>query len=169
MDAKTIRIGDPALYINRELSLLEFNRRVLELAKDEQTPLLERLKFLCIASSNLDEFFEIRVAGLKEQIALVAGQHGPDQMAPQDQLRAISAGAHALVAEQYRVLNDVLLPQLAEANIHFLKRTEWNNKQAAWVRRFFNRELMPMLTPIRLATRPPRLVPCPMLLSRSSF
>jgi polyphosphate kinase len=150
MDAKSLRIGDPELYINRELSLLEFNRRVLEQSKDQGNPLLERLKFLCIASSNLDEFFEIRVAGLNEQVAFAAGQTGPDQMSAQDQLRAISAGAHALVAEQYRVLNDELLPALAEQNIHFLKRSEWNARQAAWVRRYFNRELLPMLSPIGL-------------------
>ena len=150
MDAKSLRIGDPELYINRELSLLEFNRRVLEQSKDQGNPLLERLKFLCIASSNLDEFFEIRVAGLKEQVAFAAGQTGPDQMSAHDQLRAISAGAHELVAEQYRVLNDELLPALAEQNIHFLKRSEWNARQAAWVRRYFNRELLPMLSPIGL-------------------
>ncbi|MCC6710428.1 MAG: RNA degradosome polyphosphate kinase, partial [Gammaproteobacteria bacterium] len=150
MDAKALHIGDPALYINRELSLLEFNRRVLEQAKDVTNPLLERLKFLCIASSNLDEFFEIRVAGLKEQVAFAAGQSGPDQMSAQEQLRAISAGAHALVAEQYQVLNELLLPALADENIHFLKRGEWNTRQAAWVRRYFNRELLPMLSPIGL-------------------
>ncbi|MGE0486757.1 MAG: polyphosphate kinase 1 [Gammaproteobacteria bacterium] len=150
MDAKAIRIGDPELYFNRELSLLEFNRRVLEQAKDDSNPLLERLRFLCISSSNLDEFFEIRVAGLKQQVVFNAAQTGPDQMAPAEQLRAISETAHALVAEQYRVLNEELLPQLADAGIHFLKRSEWNARQAVWVRRFFNRELLPVLSPIGL-------------------
>ncbi len=150
MDAKAIQIGDPELYINRELSLLEFNRRVLEQAKDELHPLLERLRFLCIASSNLDEFFEIRVSGLKQQVAFASAQSGPDQMTPADQLRAISLTTHALVAEQYRVLNDDLLPALARADIHFLKRNEWNQRQATWVRRFFNRELLPVLSPIGL-------------------
>ncbi len=150
MDAKALAIGDPLLYINRELSMLEFNRRVLEQAKDESNPLLERLKFLCIASSNLDEFFEIRVAGLKEQLAFGAGQAGPDQMSLPEQLRAISSGAHGLVAEQYRVLNEVMLPALADEDIHFLKRGEWNSRQGAWVRRYFNRELLPMLSPIGL-------------------
>ena len=150
MDAKTVRIGDPELYINRELSLLEFNRRVLEQARDETNPLLERLRFLCIASSNLDEFFEIRVAGLKQQVVFAASQAGPDQMSPVEQLRAISQSAHALVAEQYRVLNEELLPLLAAQGIRFLKRTEWNTRQAAWVRRFFNRELLPVLSPIGL-------------------
>src|SRR5690606_31712229 len=134
MDAKTNRIGDPELYINRELSLLEFNRRVLEQARDEGTPLLERLRFLCISSSNLDEFFEIRVAGLKQQVVFAAVQTTPDQMSPVEQLRAISQSAHALVAEQYRVLNEELLPQLANHDIRFLKRAEWNTRQAAWVR-----------------------------------
>ncbi|MEQ8661951.1 MAG: RNA degradosome polyphosphate kinase, partial [Gammaproteobacteria bacterium] len=150
MDAKTIAIGDPQLYINRELSLLEFNRRVLEQAKDESNPLLERLRFLCISSSNLDEFFEIRVAGLKQQVVFAPAQSGPDQMPPAEQLRAISSAAHGLVAEQYRVLNEVLLPALAAEGIRFLKRSEWHLRQAQWVRRFFNRELLPVLSPIGL-------------------
>lgn len=150
MDTKALSIGDPELYINRELSLLEFNRRVLEQAKDKVNPLLERLKFLCIASSNLDEFFEIRVSGLKQQVAYGSGQRGPDQMSPAKQLHAISQVAHELVEEQYRVLNEEMLPLLAEQDIHFLKRSEWNGKQAAWVKRFFNRELLPVLSPIGL-------------------
>jgi polyphosphate kinase len=150
MDAKTLDVTDPALYINRELSLLEFNRRVLEQAKDEGTPLLERLRFLCIASSNLDEFFEIRVAGLKQQAAFKSVLVGPDQLNPAEQLRRISEVAHGLVAEQYRVLNDVLTPRLAEAGIRFLKRGEWNARQSQWVKRYFYRELLPVLSPIGL-------------------
>ena len=140
MDAKTLDVTDPKLYINRELSLLEFNRRVLEQAKDEGNPLLERLRFLCIASSNLDEFFEIRVAGLKEQTAAKSTQMGPDQLSPGEQLKRIGEITHALVAEQYRVLNDVLTPRLAEKGIHFLKRGEWNARQSQWVKRYFYRE-----------------------------
>ena len=150
MDAKSLNLNDPELFINRELSLLEFNRRVLEQATDTSNPLLERLKFLCISSSNLDEFFEIRVAGLRQQLAYGAGQTGPDQLTPYDQLKQISEGAHGLVKEQYRVLNDVLIPELAEEEIHFLKRSEWKKKQADWVKRYFNRELMPVLSPIGL-------------------
>jgi polyphosphate kinase len=150
MDAKALRIGDPALYINRELALLEFNRRVLEQAKDHSNPVLERLRFLCIASSNLDEFFEIRVAGLREQVAFAAAQAGPDQLSPGEQLRAIASVARELVGDQYRVLNEELLPELAAHGIHFLKRAEWNARQAQWVRRFFNRELLPVLSPIGL-------------------
>jgi len=150
VDTRLRDLSDPALYINRELSLLEFNRRVLEQAKDEGNPLLERLRYLCISSSNLDEFFEIRVAGLKEQVAFNSGQMGPDQLTPAEQLRRIGEVAHQLVAEQYRVLNDVLSPPLAEEGIRFLKRSEWNVKQAQWVKRYFYRELLPVLSPIGL-------------------
>ena len=118
MDTKTIQIRDPELYINRELSQLQFNRRVLAQAMDELNPLLERVKFLCIASSTLDEFFEIRVAGLKQQVAFGSLQSGPDQIVLVEQLKAISASTHELVDEQYRILNEELLPQLAKENIH---------------------------------------------------
>ena len=112
-------LKNPDLYINRQLSLLEFNRRVLAQAADDANPLLERLKFLCIASSNLDEFFEIRVAGLKQASALGATQAGADNRAPQQLLREISQRTHALVDEQYSLLNDVLVPELAETGIRF--------------------------------------------------
>ncbi len=150
MDAKTLDLNDPQYYINRELSLLEFNRRVVEQAKDTSNPLLERLRFLCIASSNLDEFFEIRVAGLKQQVAYKAVQLGPDQLSPAEQLRRIGETAQLLVAEQYRVLNEALTPALADEGIRFLRRTEWNARQAAWVKRHFYRELLPVLSPIGL-------------------
>src|SRR5689334_22596370 len=96
------------LFLNRELALLEFNKRVLELAKDESIPLLERLKFLCISSSNLDEFFEIRVAGLKQMLTVGSTQAGPDGTLPADLMTAIGARAHALVDEQYRGFNEGL-------------------------------------------------------------
>jgi len=150
MDAKTLDVNDPQYYINRELSLLEFNRRVVEQAKDRSNPLLERLRFLCIASSNLDEFFEIRVAGLKQQVAYKAGQLGPDQLSPAEQLKRIGEVAQLLVAEQYRVLNEELTPLLAEEGIRFLRRNEWNARQGAWVKRHFYRELLPVLSPIGL-------------------
>ena len=150
MDAKTLDLNDPQFFINRELSLLEFNRRVVEQAKDTSNPLLERLRFLCIASSNLDEFFEIRVAGLKQQVAYKAAKLGPDQMSPAEQLKRIGEMAQLLVAEQYQVLNDVLTPALADEGIRFLRRTEWNARQIAWVKRHFYRELLPVLSPIGL-------------------
>jgi polyphosphate kinase len=150
MDAKTLDLSDSHLFINRELSLLEFNRRVIEQAKDTSNPLLERLRFLCIASSNLDEFFEIRVAGLKQQVAYKAAQLGPDQLSAADQLKRIGDIAHLLVSEQYQVLNEILLPALEGEGISFPKRTEWTVRQARWVKRHFYRELMPVLSPIGL-------------------
>ena len=152
-DADVTDLKSPALYINRELSLLEFNRRVLELAKAEDVPLLERLRFLCIAGSNLDEFFEIRVAGLKQQEALGSTQRGPDNLSPTEQLRRIGAVAHELVAEQYRILNDVLFPLLEAEGIRFLKRSQWSSGPGGleeWLAEFFSRELEPILTPIGL-------------------
>ena len=140
----------PELYINRELSLLAFNLRVLEQAKDTAIPLLERLRYLCISSSNLDEFFEIRVAGLIQMAALESVQAGPDNMAPQEQLAQISAQAHELVTEQYRVLNEELLPALEQESIHFIKRQEWNDQQASWIKEYFENELLPILSPMGL-------------------
>ena len=149
----TPALDSPALYINRELSQLEFNRRVLQQAKNDDVPLLERLRFLCIAGSILDEFFEIRVAGLKQQQALGSTQRGPDKLSPSEQLRRVSALAHELVDEQYRVLNDVLIPLLEAQGIRFLKRSQWtrgSGGQEEWLREFFHRELEPILTPIGL-------------------
>src|SRR6185436_19288727 len=97
---------DPGLYINRELSLLEFNRRVLAQAQDPETPLLERLRFLTICSSNLDEFFEIRVAGVKQQLRFNLPTPSPDSLSPADLSKRISEVAHELVEMQYRVLNE---------------------------------------------------------------
>ncbi|MFZ5796507.1 MAG: polyphosphate kinase 1, partial [Pseudomonadota bacterium] len=107
-------------------------------------------KFLCIFSSNLDEFFEVRVAGLKEQIRANASQRSPDGMTARQQYRAVSDRAHALVAEQYALFNHDIVPALAAEGIHFLRRTQWNEAQAAWIRDYFFRELMPVLTPVGL-------------------
>ncbi|MGI9304987.1 MAG: polyphosphate kinase 1, partial [Gammaproteobacteria bacterium] len=143
-------LSEPQFYLNRELSLLAFNQRVLELAEDISVPLLERLRFLCISTSNLDEFFEIRVGVLKQQIALNIPQPGPDGLSPQEQLRRIGEDAHRLVARQYDVLNDVLLPALEEKNIRFVRRTHWNREQAEWVREYFVSKVLPVLTPLGL-------------------
>ena len=150
INTKPLDLTEPKLFINRELSLLEFNRRVVEQAKDETNPLLERLRFLCIASSNLDEFFEIRVAGLKQQAAYQAVQLGPDQLSAADQLKRIGETAQLLVAEQYRILNDVLMPELSVEGIGFMRQAQWSARQRSWVRRHFYRELMPVLSPIGL-------------------
>jgi polyphosphate kinase len=143
-------LADPSLYFNRELSQLDFNFRVLELAKDPTLPLLERVRFLTISSSNLDEFFEIRVAGL-EQLA----KHGLprvelDGMSVQETLKKVSERAHALVAEQYRVLNEVLLPELSAQGFDLPKRRLWTRRQKQWIRQFFEQQVLPVLTPVGL-------------------
>ena len=137
-------------FINRELSLLAFNRRVLAQAADDGVPLLERLRFLCIVSSNLDEFFEIRAAGLKEQIKLHGHAFGADGLPPGEVFRRVTTEAHELIAEQYRLLNEVILPALEAEGIAFFRRSLWTPEQAAWIRDFFFREVMPVLTPIGL-------------------
>ncbi len=146
----TMDLKSPELYLNRELSLLAFNIRVLAQARESGTPLLERLRFLCISSSNLDEFFEIRVAGLMQKAVLESVQTGPDNLSPQELLRQIGTRAHQLVDEQYRILNDELLPALAQEQIHFVKRSDWNDRQAAWVKDYFEHELLPVLSPLGL-------------------
>jgi polyphosphate kinase len=138
------------LFLNRDLSMLEFNKRVLELAKDEGIPLLERLKFLCISSSNLDEFFEIRVAGLKQMLKVGSTQAGPDGTLPADLMAAIGARAHGLVDEQYRVFNEVLVPALEKEKVRFVRRADWSKEQDTWLRNYFENELMPVLSPIGL-------------------
>jgi polyphosphate kinase len=140
----------PDTLINRELGILAFQRRVLAQAEDAATPLLERLRFLSIVSSNMDEFFEVRVAGLKEQIRANTTQLSADGLTPQQQFRAVSEMAHDLVSRQYEVLNREVIPDLAAQGVHFLRRTHWNEAQAAWIRDYFFRELMPVLTPIGL-------------------
>ena len=139
-----------SLYINRELSLLEFNRRVLSMARDRQVPLLERLRYLCICSNNLDEFFEIRVAGLQKQRDTDGRGTGPDQLGPSEQLNQIDAVAHKLVEQQYKVLNQELLPALADQKIDFPRAKDWSKKMRTWASRFFDTELFPVLSPMGL-------------------
>ncbi len=145
-----MNLPSPDTLINRELGILEFQRRVLAQADDPDMPLLERLKFICIFSSNLDEFFEVRVAGLKEQIRANTPLRSPDGMTPSQQYRAVSETAHALVARQYELFNKEIIPELASHGIHFFRRTQWNETQAEWIRDYFFRELMPVLTPVGL-------------------
>ncbi|WP_243039919.1 polyphosphate kinase 1 [Dyella sedimenti] len=143
-------LNDPSLYINRELSQLQFNIRVLDQALDESKPILERLKFLLIFSSNLDEFFEIRVAGLKSQIAFDHEIVGPDGIAPRKALAEISEITHKQIERQYAILNDRILPELARHGIRIVRRNEWSHKQKLWVRRYFRQEVGPLITPIGL-------------------
>ncbi len=137
-------------FLNREIGLLEFNRRVLAQAEDATVPLLERLRYLCIVSNNLDEFFEIRVAGLKEQAKLGGLASGPDGLEATQILKRLHEPTHQLIARQYQLFNEELTPALAKQGIKFLRRTKWNDAQKAWVKDFFRREVMPVLTPIGL-------------------
>ncbi len=140
----------PLPLLNRELGLIEFNRRVLAQAEDVGVPLLERLKFLCIVSSNLDEFFEVRMASLKEAQRLSPGQALPDGLLPSQALTKVSQAAHALVERQYWLMREVLFPALAEQGIHFVRRAEWSAELHEWIHQYFLREVMPVLTPIGL-------------------
>jgi polyphosphate kinase len=143
-------LSDNRLYIHRELSQLQFNIRVLDQALDERTPLLERLKFLLIFSRNMDEFFEIRVAGLKGQVALDHELIGPDGIPPKRALAEISEIAHKQIERQYAILNERILPELVAQGIRIVRRQQWTHKQKLWVRRYFRDEVAPLITPIGL-------------------
>ncbi len=153
-------LDDPSLYFNRELAHLQFNIRVLEQALDPSHPLLNRLMFLLIFSSNLDEFFEIRVAGLRHQLALGHDDTGVDGLAPRRVLTEISRLVHEQVERQYQVLNDTLIPALEEQRLRFRRRTQWTEAQREWVRDYVEEEIMPVISPIGLdPSHPfPRLV-----------
>jgi polyphosphate kinase len=158
-----IELNNPDLYLNRELSLLEFNWRVLQQALDTDVPLLERLNYLCISSTNLDEFFEVRVAGLIQQIEIGDPYLEADQVSAQEVLKLISVRAHELVDEQYRVLNEVLLPALAEESIETSPRSMWSEEQREWLRNYFIEEVAPILSPMGLDSAHP----FPRLLNKS--
>ncbi len=137
-------------YINRELSFLEFNQRVLAQAFDESVPLLERLRFLCISCSNLDEFFEIRIAGLKQLVELGSAQFAADALPLPEQLSAIHERALQLCNEQYRCLNEVLMPALASEGVFLQNREQWSAEAEKWLERYFEQEIEPVLTPLGL-------------------
>src|SRR5256886_7649463 len=157
------RFGDPKNFINRELSWLEFNRRVLEEAQDERQPLIERVKFLTIFSSNLDEFFEIRVAGIKQQIEIETSDVGPDGLSPTELFDRIQKTVRELVAAQYALWKNELLPELAKNGIYVREIAELPAKRAAWAHRYFQQEVFPMLTPLAVDASHP----FPHLLNRS--
>ena len=150
----------PSSYINRDLSLLQFHLRVLAQAADPHHPLLERLFFLMIFSSNIDEFFEIRVAGIMQKLNLGDVSTSVHGMRPSEILNEISAVTHDAIAEQYRILNEDILPALALEDIRYLKRDELNTEQSAWMKRYFTEQVSPVLTPISIdpAHPFPRLV-----------
>ncbi len=144
------RDGNSVPLYNRELSFLSFDQRVLELAQDDSVPLLERLRFLCISSSNLDEFFEVRVAGTKQKIAGGLEGAGVDGLSPQQELNQINRQAQELVSQQYELLNSQLIPALADNGIRFYKRDEWDDAISQWVISYFEHEIAPVLSPLGL-------------------
>lgn len=148
MDSTTTRPAER--YINRELSLLEFNRRVLAQAADTTLPILERLRFLCISCTNLDEFFEIRVASFKQLFEIDAPAQGPDELTPGQILAEIRKQTLVLIERQYQLLNDEILPALADEQIFFPQRHKWNKDQRLWLKHFFQNEIVPVLTPLTL-------------------
>lgn len=145
-----VNLKAPEHYINRELSFLDFNYRVLAQAHDPSLPLLERVRFLGISCSNLDEFFEIRVAGLKQRLELGSTSGGPDGMSVPDQLAAIRQRALALVEDQYRLLHQLVFPALAAQGIQFVNARTFTDKQRAWLAEYFAKEVEPVLTPLGL-------------------
>src|SRR5438046_1166116 len=155
--------SDPANFINRELSWLEFNRRVREEAQDPTQPLIERVKFMTIFSNNLDEFFEIRVAGIKQQIQSETSDVGPDGMSPTETFNAIQRLVHELVATQYDFWNKELMPALAKNGIRLHDVAQLTGKRAAWAKRYFQEEVFPMLTPLAVDASHP----FPQLLNKS--
>lgn len=158
--APGIDLNDCQYYLNREVSYLQFNLRVLDQARNHQHPLLERLMFLLIFSSNLDEFYEIRVSGLKKQLDSGRQRPGPDGRLPQEVLSEIHQVVRDALQEQYRILNEELLPEMAEQNIRFLYRHEWDDALAAWTLDYFRHEVLPVISPLGLdpAHPFPRLV-----------
>src|SRR6516165_4452579 len=157
------RFGDPKNFINRELSWLEFNRRVLEEAQDPTQPLIERVKFLTIFSSNLDEFFEIRVAGIKQQIESETSDVGPDGLSPTETFNAIQRVAHEMVETQYALWKQDIAPALAKQGIRIHDVSQLGSKRQTWARRFFREEVFPMLTPLAVDASHP----FPQLLNKS--
>ena len=141
---------DSSTYLNRELSWLEFNRRVLEEARDEHVPLLERVKFLAIFSSNLDEFFMVRVARLKRQIREGIESIGPDGLTPAEALTAISRRVHELAEEQHLCFLNTILPQLTAEDIHLVRPEEMSREQERFLKEFFHRTLYPIVTPLAI-------------------
>ena len=146
--APPANLRDPSLYFNRELSWLEFNRRVLDEAWDHRHPLLERVKFLAIFSSNLDEFFMIRVSGLKDQIAAGVTTAPSDGMTPAEQLAAIRERTLPMLLEQRRCFYDEVLPELVAAGIHILHYAQLRPDEQDKLRIYFQEQVLPVLTPL---------------------
>jgi polyphosphate kinase len=156
-------VGAPENFINRELSWLEFNRRVLEEAQDKTQPLIERVKFLSIFSSNLDEFFEIRVAGVKQQIESETSDIGPDGLSPTETFTRIQRAVREMIPTEYAIWNEELMPELARNGIRIQAIDQLNVKRGAWAKKFFLEEVFPLLTPLAVDASHP----FPQLLNKS--
>ncbi len=146
--SKEIELTDPSLYINRELSQIEFNRRVLNEAANDNHPLLERAKFLAIFSANMDEIFMVRVSGLKQQVLLGIDKRPPDGLSPREQLVAIHRAVTQLFADAARCWKEELHPQLKKAGIHVLNFSDLKSRQQKRLSEYFEREIFPVLTPL---------------------
>ncbi|MFA5958978.1 MAG: polyphosphate kinase 1 [Tatlockia sp.] len=143
-------LDNPHYYINREFTALAFNERVLHLARDHKVPLLERMRYLCICSANLDEFFEIRVAGLKEKIALYSTKQTIDGLKANEIFAQLSKKVHVLIDELYHIFNKELLPAMRKENIHFLSLEDWTDDIHLWAKHYFKNEILPIVSPIAL-------------------
>ena len=150
VEVEPVDLKAPELYINRELSQLQFNVRVLEQALDDRYPLLERLMFLLIFSSNLDEFFEIRVAEQLRQLKYGRETVGPDAMYPKKVIEKIREICQVNVERQYRILNEIMFPEMEKCGIHFLRRRDWSPEQLVWIKNFFEEKVVPVISPIGL-------------------
>ncbi|MET0618346.1 MAG: RNA degradosome polyphosphate kinase, partial [Luteibacter sp.] len=148
--SEPVDLGNPELYINRELAALEFNFRVLAQARDPDVPALERLRYLTIVSNNLDEYFEVRVAVLKHKHALGAAVPGADGLSSSEILTRIRQRTLELVSELYATWHEGLLPALEAEGIRFLTREHWSDRQRRWLQGYFQNEIMPVLSPLGL-------------------
>lgn len=157
---KELSFDSPELYLNQEYSRLQFNERVLAQATNESIPLLERLRFLLIFASNMDEFFEIRLAGQKNQIEFGRENTGPDGHSPREVLKELHRRCHDIMTTQNGIWNDILLPELARANVRFLSVSSWSEEQRHWIKKYFRNEVAPVVSPLGLdSAHPfPRLV-----------
>ncbi len=159
-EKEEINLNSSEYFINRHIGLMQFNLRVLEQALNEDYPLLERFQFLMIFNSNMDEFFEIRLAGLRRQVSFARETVSTDGMRPQDVLHILSEQIKLAIEKQYHILNDVLLPTLNRNRVRILNQQDWNKSVAKWAEEYFRNQVMPIISPIGLdpAHPFPRLV-----------
>src|SRR5699024_1506879 len=147
---KNMKDNDVPTLLNRELSLLKFNERVLAMSERDTTPLLERLRYLCIVSSNLDEFFEIRISSLKEQQRQSPVLAGVDGRKPQEAITEVQKAVHALANRQNQLYINSILPSLHEEGVHVFDASQWSEPVTGWLKSYFEADVLPVLTPIGL-------------------